>query len=732
MITSESGQIGDIATFDLLYEGIRNSLASIQSSIGQAEKNLNNPLAIKILKALFLVKYVKGFVATKQNIAILVRNRFDADQTQYMKDIEEALTLLENQVYIQRSNDVYSYLTDKEKDIQQDITNTEITLTEINEDLQSLIYDQVLHQNKVKYNGMDFPFNRKLDNTAYSPQKHELSINIITPSQEDITTRNISTTSSGSCCELFVLLSDTDRQFIRDLGMYLKTKKYINQNMTTAEADKKTILKEKSTENEKLRNNLMSRAQDLITHARFYHNGSELTNLGTEPTGCFVKAFQIMVDKVYTSLGMLKGHTYTESEMNTFIYNHDIFTDDMDEAAQEVYNYIRDSKYYSYARATVANVCERFSQKSYGWPMLATLCQIAKLYARSSIIIQENSNILDDAAVARTLNNTAKQNNLLLQVCQSYSQAQIRGLKDFYQDFCQTPITSSDARVVADQVKASLEQRQHEVEALLNQKDYYPFLSALAPVAQRLARSINTNYTWYYEQFSAESDALLAENAGLTVPMRSFMNGPQRTYYDEIRRFINENGENLGFISADVEALKQALADQTCYKGPALQELKEKIEAYRGQIHTLLGQERSKAVSVVENARTEAHSLAQWQALSEADRQSFDAEYNNAAQKCQNKTIISSLRYAIDDFENHIQVDILNHIVAKATPKPQTDPATPTQPQTPTHPQIIRLSDVNVRHNKAFLETAADIEEYLSNLRQAVEKELADGKKIKL
>lgn len=65
--------IGGFASFDQMFEGIRTALkSSVQQSILLAERNLDNPFATRVLKALFLVKYVKAFKPTIRNIAILM------------------------------------------------------------------------------------------------------------------------------------------------------------------------------------------------------------------------------------------------------------------------------------------------------------------------------------------------------------------------------------------------------------------------------------------------------------------------------------------------------------------------------------------------------------------------------------------------------------------------------------------------------------------------------------
>jgi hypothetical protein len=72
--------VGQLATFDLMFEGIRVSLKSgIQSAINKAERHLGDPFAVRLLKALFLVKYVKEFKATLRNLSVLMLERFGED-----------------------------------------------------------------------------------------------------------------------------------------------------------------------------------------------------------------------------------------------------------------------------------------------------------------------------------------------------------------------------------------------------------------------------------------------------------------------------------------------------------------------------------------------------------------------------------------------------------------------------------------------------------------------------
>jgi len=67
--------VGRLATFDQMFEGIRSALrGDLQTAVQTAERNLGGlgALPVRLLKSLFLLKFVKEFKATPRNLAILL------------------------------------------------------------------------------------------------------------------------------------------------------------------------------------------------------------------------------------------------------------------------------------------------------------------------------------------------------------------------------------------------------------------------------------------------------------------------------------------------------------------------------------------------------------------------------------------------------------------------------------------------------------------------------------
>ena len=64
--------IVQFATFDQMFDGIRNTLrGGILSQIDVADSNLSDRLAVRIMKVLLMLKYVKNFPTTVEHITTL-------------------------------------------------------------------------------------------------------------------------------------------------------------------------------------------------------------------------------------------------------------------------------------------------------------------------------------------------------------------------------------------------------------------------------------------------------------------------------------------------------------------------------------------------------------------------------------------------------------------------------------------------------------------------------------
>ena len=468
-------EIGQLATFDLMFEGIRTALkANLQRAILTAERNLDKPFAVRLLKTLFLVKYVKDFKATVRNLCVLMLEGFTQDLSELHKNVEEALNLLEQQTYIQRNGEQYEYLTDEEKDVEQEIKNTEVESSDVSEELAKIIFDLVIKNRKIRYdeNGQDYPFTKKLDDKLMG-REQELAIHIISPFHENSGNEQTLRMQSMGRDELVVIMPPDDRM-IRDLLMHKRTAKYIQQNISITQQDGiKQILSNKSFQNRERYGDLQQNVQRLLARSKLIVRGGDIEIAGEDPQTRIIKGFHELIQRTYPNLRMLRGINYTENDIARCLQQSSdgLFSGDtttLAESEQEMLSFILGNSRNG-VRTTLKSLIEKFERKPYGWYYAAILCNLAKLCARGKTEVRSDGNILEEGDLERALRNTHGYPNVILEPQIDFTASQVRQLKKFYEDFFDGPPTSGEAKALGKEIATKFLAMLHELTPLASQ-----------------------------------------------------------------------------------------------------------------------------------------------------------------------------------------------------------------------------------------------------------------------
>ncbi|MCD4671323.1 MAG: BREX system P-loop protein BrxC, partial [Anaerolineaceae bacterium] len=290
-------ELGSLATFDRMFAGIRTMLKTQnQLSIQNAEPNLNDDFAVRVLKALFLVKYVKEFKATAHNVRILMTDGFNQNLGELKTKIEAALALLEQQTYIQRNGDEYEFLTNEEKDIEQEIKSTDIDPAETLDKLKENIFDGIIRTSKIRHadSNQDFEFTKKVDQKIYG-REHELTIQVISPEHEHAEDTAALTTMSMGLPQLIIALP-TDPRLVSDLYLYCKTERFIQQATTNNQSESvMRIIGQKRVQNQNRLSGLQTSVRDLVAQAAYYVNGKCLEMSSQDASANIQTAFARLV-----------------------------------------------------------------------------------------------------------------------------------------------------------------------------------------------------------------------------------------------------------------------------------------------------------------------------------------------------------------------------------------------------------------------------------------------------
>lgn len=737
--------LGGLATFDQMFEGIRTALKSnVQQSILIAEKNLGDEFATRILKALFLVKYVKGFKPTARNVAVLMLDRFDTDLTKHKRRVDEALSLLEQNTYIQRNSELFEFLTDEEKDVEQEIKAIEVDTAEIAKELETLIFDGVIKSRKLKHeaSSQDYAFARYLDDRLLG-RDYELAINVITPFHEQSGNAEATAMRTMSRDELAIVLN-ADNRFVSDLMTFKRTDKYVRQaRSVTQQASIERIVREKGEQNNSRQRDLTLKARALVGDARLFVRGEEIEVRSEDAQARIERAFQTLVDKVHVNLGMLRGAAYSENEIGRFLThgNDGMFGEDaanLTEAEQEILNFAQ-SNARNGIRTTVKAVVERFERKPYGWSYAAILCTTASLLGRGKIEARSDGSPLEGDALLRGLQNAHALGNIVLELQVEFTPAQTRKLKEFFREFFDAQPAGTEGKALGIETAEAFGTLKTELAVLEGQSSRYPFLSALGQLQDALREVTGKPYAWYLQDLGRHEDRLLDLKEGILDPIRRFMGGGQKAIYDEARSYLADQNANFGYGGEDqARAIQEVLVDPNCFKGNAIQQIKGTLDTLRAEVDHRLAAERKTAISDVEELRAKLRALPEFASLTEPDRREIEAAFTNVLDTIGTSKLIAVIRERVSGFRASGYPTLLGRVTALPSAKKDGDDDKPRgfrdssggAPSAQTQPEYVAASALRVTYAKPYLADEHDIDAYLETLRETLISEIRAGKRV--
>ncbi len=725
-------EVGQLATFDQMFAGIRASLKSAaQRSIDVAERNLDNTLAVRLLKALFLVKYVESFQATARNLTVLVYDRFGLDLPALSKQVQEALTVLETQTYVQRNGTVYEYLTNEEQVIEAEIKNVDIDASEVSGRLFKILSQDVVRINKVRYakNGQDFAFGYKLDDQVFG-KPQELALHFITP-EYPYEPEAIRMHSAGKD-ELVVILEPDDRA-LSDLRLMIKTEKYTKRKQTTSlSVIEDQILRSKAAQNAEREKELVERLRRAVGKADLVINAADVPSGSQDPVTRVTEGFQDLIARTYTQLSLLGGKTYSEQQI-VGVANPDKsgMIDDASRSmlaapGEEVLSHVLRRDRLG-EQVTVKSIVDTFGAKPYGWDLASIEVVVAWLVGASKITLTLDGNALKRSEVAGVLRNTQKHSHAVVAPQKTFDERKVATFRTFCTDFFDEPAVPKDPLELARHGSEKLRAKLDELKARVNGSKY-PFVVQLNAPIGLLEQVVGKPDDWYLSEFTG-ADELLDAKESVIDPIQAFLNGGQKTIFDDAVELLRANASNLSYLPAgsdqDVTGL---LEDPQAFRGNRMTKLKQAVDALRTHLDDALTANRATAVQEIEARKTALSASTLYTEATSDAQQRVSRTIDQLIGRIGKEGQIALIRELGNDFEETGYPALLDQLAA-AVPRPTegTDDPEPVPVK-----QTVSIKTIAVTGVHGLLETPKDIDSYVTALREALIDVLNNGKRIAL
>ena len=401
-LTVGSNNNGALFSFDRFFDTISEKLNSttrelIDKAINASENHYGiEKYDVCILKLLYLIRYVDKFIkATVNNISILMTDSIDQDQIALRKKVAESLERLKMHNYVSKNGDVYTFLSNEEKEVEIEIQNTHVDQEELSKAIGDIIFGDIYSSKKAKYGAYDFDFGRYVDELPIGPAANDaLKFMIVTPGNPASDKDNefqLIFDSSNSGRAICVLPNENGfYDKLRDVAKVEKFNKTKNQT-SLAQAVKSAISARVSQA--KLDRAQISQSIDqALKNARFYIGGQNVTIKGASAKEKIINSLSELITEVYKELDKV---TYNFSDQNEVLA---LFNQPEDltgrirtnpDAVDSLEQYLS-LKYMNMATVTVAEIYKRYQSKPYGFRGYDIAAMIVELMIDQKVVLSYN------------------------------------------------------------------------------------------------------------------------------------------------------------------------------------------------------------------------------------------------------------------------------------------------------------------------------------------------------
>ena len=733
--------LNQIVQFCDMYEGLRGVLQTkISNDILQAERTLNDELALKVLKTLFLVKYVKGFPSSLDNITRVMLPTLDTDFPAFRSEIQEALNKLVRQSYIEKgANDEYHYQTNEEKDIETEIKNEELRPEATNEELKKIFRDEIFSESKIKLSNFKiFPYGRMVDEVQ-DGRDAEMFIHFITPlnNLSEADRNNMNMYSMRHPEQLIVVLGE-DKYLSDDMVMFKKADKCLTRLLSrNDDGYRQQIISDKRRVNSRRREAIVDRLIQLTKSARLYIGGNELTDIKSQDIKNRLNdAMKSLVEQVYTNLKMLTIE-YDDAMLKSIINSTTsgtLFGNLAEDAcSMEIFNEISKQQRMA-VRTKVKDLVDYFKGNTYGWYETAILCIIAKLYKLDKISFRNNGQPVADRDLYNTLTNSMQQANTIVDIEEAITPAQVTKLKGQYKEFFNDE--SCTAQSAKDVHSAFIERLKRDIEELrsIYDRNRFEFVKPLDAVLVTLKSLSNMVYPGLYQNSKKVEDAL-DDKLDIADEIRNFITGPQFSIFKRVETLTTGNQANLAYVSQEQRDVLTSIYKSTT-PWRQMTKANDVLNTINEEIKELQSAARNEAVALINDKFAAIKAIPAYTQIPENLRSQIDKFFSILSENAKEERFVGNLKAMKSDIDRAYENSLksINKWVedeANKASKPQDNGTVP-PPPTPVKTFVRKESAMNVSFNKPMLETEEDVDAYLTALRAKMMSYINQNKNIML
>jgi len=755
-------ETGVIIPFSAFYETVEAFLDSnIRTVILRAEDNSRlTKEDVEVLKVLFLIKYVKEMPSNIENIATLLVRHIDDDKIELKKQIEESLKRLIKETLIQKNGNEYMFLTHEEQDVNKEIQNIPIDMSEIILKVGEEVFEGIYNEKKYRYNAKyHFDFNKVIDDRLLSPQKSEIGLKVITPYFDagvELSEQELKMMSIRENSLIFKLPMDTT--FLEEMEEVLKIQTYLLRkggSTTTSEIEEIKIRKSREVSERKER--VKSLLVEALKQADIYANSQKLDIKAKNPIERINEGFKILIESIYNKLNYITTFVETNKDLNDILLINDMqmkLTDDVPNklAMDEVDVYIERNTERNIPM-TLKSVTSLYGKAPYGWKDLDIIGIVLRLFKTQEIKLQLGNEFLNasDKELINYLTKRDYQDRLIVKKRTKTPAKYINNVKNLAKEVFGFAAVPSDEDGLMDRFKKlcdhELKMRSTDtndygiyflIEEYKNNK-FYPGKEVLER-GQNLFEEILKikDVKEFYEKVYELQDDLLDYEENVFDVKKFFKN--QKDQFDKAVKMLEIYEKNRTYV-VDRDAIKIVEEIQSIVKSnkpySEIHRLPNLVNEFRNKFGKLLEEECKPVRGVIESDSKRVLNELELYDFRDEFRGNFKLRFDNLLNRLDSANNFYEA-IAMKEESDRLKIRCFDEIEkekAKRKPKPEPDgPTIISGGETPPYKtkKLVNVSIANVLHGTKVIETDQDIEEVVEQIRKRLKEQLTQDTKLKL
>mgnify|MGYP000005807052 FL=1 len=526
-------EVGVLIPLYYFYPAIESFLdTSVKKDIDQAsDKDSISPFALDILKTLFLIRYVDVLKSTLDNLVTLCVSKVDEDRLALRRNIEQALNSLEQNLLIARQGDEYIFLTNEEKEIENEIRETEIELSDETKKLSDLIFEDVLRRdNNYRYpeNKQDFPVSRFCNGMPRDgSQENDLVVKIISPIDPNYaeydSTACANQSQDGNNGAIIIKLADDSKTF-DEIRSFIRTSKFLRRN-SGKRPEQQQLLHQKATENNTRNERVKTEIEQLLKDAEFYALGNKQNPKGSTIGAILHDIYRYVIENTFSKLKLVKPFPGDiRREIQQTLIADDIGQIGLDLKSDEV-NPTASIEVESFISLgddagrpiTAEDIVKRFSKRPFGWNDDEIILIIARLALANKINFQSRQQDVSLKNAFENLTQVRKRAELRVRRIKQQSDANLKRAAKLFKDVFGKNAPSAAAGQVNEKelcnvAQANLQKMKSNLDAYANKAStgHYPGVKDIDNGKVILSGLIEAQSSYQFiERFLASENDLL-------------------------------------------------------------------------------------------------------------------------------------------------------------------------------------------------------------------------------